>query len=301
MRINEFAEAERACRLVAGAAQAEVLWRYDVTGPVSYRIERYLCQEVSDTLPATPCAIVGVQFSGKKVSANAPSADASQAVTSMPNVTLVIPGGKESAWEARGALDFAMIYFVGEPQRVLQRLLQGRHYPLALRDHLSASLVQQLAVQLQSIDRPDEQLQEYIAALSNALFHQVCLMLRSPGEYQVIDPAAARYPFIQNVLAHIQRHLDERLTIADLAEHAGLRQSHFREVFKRVTGCSPHRYINKLRMEKARHLLATTDLSILLIAEELGMSSQSHLTMAFKQYFDLTPAQYRKLAVSGAR
>jgi len=170
MSYNVLKEIEQSCRVVKQAAKAEVLLSYDVTGEVSYRIERYLCMEGGRLLlPATPCPMVGVQFSGKKVSGKASFSPTAQEAVSLPNVTLIIPGDCESVWEMHGVVDFAIIYFTGGAQQQLRHLLEDRHYPLALKDDLSGAVVRQLVAKLQHQEQGKVQ-QEYISALSNALF-----------------------------------------------------------------------------------------------------------------------------------
>jgi AraC family transcriptional regulator len=75
---------------------------------------------------------------------------------------------------------------------------------------------------------------------------------------------------------HIEEHLDATLKNSDLAMLAGLSESHFCRAFKDSFGDSPHRYILRLRIEHARQLLLTTDLSLGRIGIDCGLSDQAH-------------------------
>lgn len=85
------------------------------------------------------------------------------------------------------------------------------------------------------------------------------------------------------------------VTIADMARVAGLSPSAFIRSFKRATGMTPHRFVLQERIERARRLLASSDLPIVEIALMLGFSSQSHFGAAFRAIAGQSPSVYRKL------
>ena len=67
---------------------------------------------------------------------------------------------------------------------------------------------------------------------------------------------------------------------------------HFCHLFKRSTGLSPHQYVKRVRVQRARQLLAEHRLSLVEIANELGFSDQSHFTRTFHTVVGVTPSQY---------
>lgn len=289
---------ERTAYLIKATVKAEVLWRREVEGRVSFLIERYLCKSGDRLLPVTPCLGVGIQLGGKKVSALNLQLPAANEVISIPGVTLVIPGLKESHWKIRGTLDFVMIYFRGKTQQKLRSLMKERPYPLGLKDSLSGALAKQIAVFLGSelFERD-----EHVASLANSLVYQLTYMLANPEAHRAEDVVGSRYPFVQEIIAYINDHLQEKLSVKLLSEKVGLQQSYFREVFKRVTGSSLHRYIMKARLNKAHELLATTQIPIASLAENLGFNSQGHFSMAFKNYYGVSPGQFRRFELKGSR
>jgi AraC family transcriptional regulator len=92
---------------------------------------------------------------------------------------------------------------------------------------------------------------------------------------------------------YIEAHLDEALSLLTLAEEAGLSAVHFAREFKRLTGSAPHQYVLGRRLEQASAMLTQGDWSISEIALNVGFSSQSHLTTAFRRVYGITPAAYR--------
>jgi hypothetical protein len=84
-----------------------------------------------------------------------------------------------------------------------------------------------------------------------------------------------------------------------LAEHAGLSESHFHHMFLQAIGMSPIRYVQQQRIERARELLANTNLPIAHLASECGFVSQSYLTTCFRETYGMTPARCRRAARQG--
>jgi transcriptional regulator GlxA family with amidase domain len=96
---------------------------------------------------------------------------------------------------------------------------------------------------------------------------------------------------IQRTLEHIDRNLGQPLMLAELAELAGLSIWRFATVFRQQVGVSPHRYICRLRVERAQQLMRG-GLSAACAASEAGFYDQSHLSRHFKTICGVTPGQF---------
>jgi AraC family transcriptional regulator len=100
---------------------------------------------------------------------------------------------------------------------------------------------------------------------------------------------------LRQTIDYIQTHLDQNLSLAEIAEVINISPTYFSSLFKRATGNSPHQYVIQQRVERAKVLLKTTDLAIASIAFQVGFSSQSHLTQHFKRLTGSTPKQVSKI------
>ncbi len=98
---------------------------------------------------------------------------------------------------------------------------------------------------------------------------------------------------LQQTLDYIHTHLSQDLSLVQIARVINISPTYFASLFKRATGISPHQYVIKRRVERAKLLLKTTDLTIADIALQVGFSSQSHLTQHFKRLTRMTPKQVR--------
>jgi len=96
----------------------------------------------------------------------------------------------------------------------------------------------------------------------------------------------------------IEAQLGERLLIAELASAVRLSPSHFARAFKRSVGCSPHHYMLKRRIERAKEQMRTSDTPLAQIAVECGFSDQSHFTRCFKRCEGETPTAWHRRVAS---
>lgn len=95
------------------------------------------------------------------------------------------------------------------------------------------------------------------------------------------------------IRAYIDRHFAKPLTIARLARRAKLSPYHFIRVFRAETGQTPHQYLRTRRIDRARHLLATTPLPVTDICEAVGFQSLGSFSSTFRRLTGETPAAYR--------
>jgi AraC-like DNA-binding protein len=100
-------------------------------------------------------------------------------------------------------------------------------------------------------------------------------------------------PNILRVLAHLEEHLLESLSLETMAREAGLSPHHFCRTFRELLGMSPMRFVCYQRVQKAKRLLQRDDLSISSVAAKAGFSSLNNLSRWFRVFEDTTPSSYR--------
>lgn len=107
---------------------------------------------------------------------------------------------------------------------------------------------------------------------------------QAPGR---LDPTA-----LDAIVRYIDAHLDGELPVGRLAEVAGMSQWHFSRLFRTTTGLSPHQFIVRRRVERARELLDAPGRKLAVIAAEVGFASQSHLSAHFHRHYGVSPGEY---------
>lgn len=115
---------------------------------------------------------------------------------------------------------------------------------------------------------------------------------------QARDPLPAgpvtQHQKLQTVLAYMRRHYRRKLPLRELGEVASLSPTYLHRVFSETMGESPLDHLNRLRMEAARDLLATSDLSASAVALEVGFENVPYFFTLFRRQTGLTPAAFRE-------
>jgi len=94
---------------------------------------------------------------------------------------------------------------------------------------------------------------------------------------------------------YLNAHYGDNIGIDDLAQLAGYSSFHFARMFKESFALPPHKYLGRMRIEKAKETLKSTKLPLAEVALSCGYSSQAHFTNNFKKAVGITPRQFRQL------
>src|SRR6516165_2217552 len=97
---------------------------------------------------------------------------------------------------------------------------------------------------------------------------------------------------LRAVLEYVEEHLDDGLTLKQIAAVARLSAYHFARQFKAATGLPPHQFVILRRVERAKQLLQGGDLSLAEVAAHAGFSGQSVFCHHFKRLVGVTPRQF---------
>ncbi|HEX4410910.1 MAG TPA: AraC family transcriptional regulator [Xanthobacteraceae bacterium] len=84
-------------------------------------------------------------------------------------------------------------------------------------------------------------------------------------------------------------------SIAEVADECGLSSSYFSRAFKRETGLSPHRWLMRRRVERAKELLRDSDMQLVEITQVCGFVDQSHFARVFSKIDGSSPGRWRRL------
>ena len=95
-------------------------------------------------------------------------------------------------------------------------------------------------------------------------------------------------------LAYMTKHLEEKITIAQLANLAHLSQYHFIRCFRSAYELTPLQYLTRLRLKRASFLLKKSDATVGNIVPQCGFENESAFIRLFKKEFRMTPIAYRK-------
>ncbi len=149
-----------------------------------------------------------------------------------------------------------------------------------------------------SVDRGYAITQDYIKlaneSINEELVHYLVLPMMLELTKAVSNEASAySHPLSHHAMTYVRSHLSEPLDGDSVAEACGVSRKTLCTRFKQETGETFASYVRRLRVERARRLLDTTDCEISQIAYQTGFSSQSHFQNVFKQLTGETPRGWR--------
>lgn len=108
------------------------------------------------------------------------------------------------------------------------------------------------------------------------------------------SPAPQPNPQIQALCQYIEDHYAENITLEELAGRAGFGKSYLLRCFTQQIGVSPYRYLQTIRIDRAKKLLEQ-GMAPIEAAAMTGFADQSHFTNYFKDFIGLTPKQYQRI------
>jgi AraC family transcriptional regulator len=253
-----------------------------------FTLERYRALLEVAEFPPFPEPLLFVHTGGKPISYRA--APARVDGLSLPGLVTLVPAGVSGELALRGIGEGTVAYFDGARRIPAWVSSRREREPVTFVDNLVVALAQQLATSA-SAPRHDD---AYLAVLGNALLAQLRHALASSADDERLRGSRSALMLVHLAVQHIHGHIDEPLDVASVAATVGVGVTHFSNTFRQVTGATPHGYILRARIERARELLRMTSLSVGEVSAAVGFAGQSHFCAAFKRDTGVTPSRYRR-------
>jgi len=99
---------------------------------------------------------------------------------------------------------------------------------------------------------------------------------------------------VRNVIAYVDGHLNEPLTVERLADQEGISHNHLTRLFSASQGCTPQQYIQNRRVAQARHLLVYSSMPIKAVAASVGIDDPHIFNKFIKHYLGCSPRKLRE-------
>lgn len=165
--------------------------------------------------------------------------------------------------------------------------------PIHTRHHGDPLIAQGLDLLWRELGRRDPAARLFVDSMISALVVRLARLADQSAE--IDDRRGGLAPHHSaRAIDYMQANLDRRIRLAELAGLCDLSPWHFSRAFRESHGHPPHRYLTRLRVQRARELLERTAMSITEIAMAAGYSPQQ-LVRHFRQATGLPPGEYRRL------
>jgi AraC-like DNA-binding protein len=129
-----------------------------------------------------------------------------------------------------------------------------------------------------------------IAFRRKILFQELLLTLIQDFHAQSISKDSRQV--IEETIDFIGHHYHHAITLTDLAKMAGLSNSHYSRLFKKNTGYSPIEYLTHLRIDRAKELLAHSDIRVKEVSQNVGYEDELYFSRLFKKIVGVSPSQF---------
>jgi AraC family transcriptional regulator len=99
---------------------------------------------------------------------------------------------------------------------------------------------------------------------------------------------------LRRIKEMVDAKLEEDLSLDEMAQSVELSTAHFAKMFRKSTGESPHRFLLRMRVERAKEMLRTVEMRILDVAVACGFKTQQHFARVFRGVCGTSPTEYRR-------
>ena len=213
-------------------------------------------------------------------------------------MSLIMPAGCDSGWEgesglsARLRIPTSLIDAAAAQTGARATTRVEIRNEFAVRDIVLERLAQAMLAEMELDRHPAQTL--VVDSISMAI---AAHMLGQYNNFDGIGPGQAP-PLgkreLARLMAYVEDNLDRQITLAELAEVVNVSRFHFTRLFKRSTGSTAIRFVEKCRIRRAQSLIVETDLPLVDIALVTGFADQSHFTRRFQREVGCTPAAYAR-------
>jgi AraC family transcriptional regulator len=215
----------------------------------------------------------------------------------------IVPAGTQFKWNTRGPIEFAHLYI--SPTLLAQTAARfDKAHEVSLVDRvgivdplLSALFCSMLGeIRAPSMQDPlylDSLLEVFMLRLA---LSQCSLRLRPPRSRETLSPMG-----VKRVAEFVESHLGAPIRLSDLARVSGASAFHFCRAFRNSTGESPYRFVVRRRIERARHMLSSTDSTLEAIARACGFKTVASFCKTFARVSGETPKRCRDRLAAGPK
>jgi AraC family transcriptional regulator len=150
------------------------------------------------------------------------------------------------------------------------------------------------SVLLPAFQRPNEASALFIEHVTVAMLTHLCDSYGGARQGTPFSKGGMTRLQVTRAKEFLVAHCADDLSLVDVARACGLSRGHFTRAFRVATGLTPHQWLQRYRIDKAKDQLLNRALAIADIAVECGFADQSHLTRVFSRLVGDSPAAWRR-------
>ena len=169
---------------------------------------------------------------------------------------------------------------------VIEKTLMTRKQRVWPATGIIRALMPELCAEL---DHPGKLSEARVTGMCNLLVSELAAIVS--GHTESSSNGSIR---INRLITELHRNIDDKWTLGRMADIVGLKRTQFTELLHKQTGDTPSHLLNRIRTDKARHLLTHTGKTVTEIAFDCGFSTSQYFSKVFAQFTGLTATAFRK-------
>ena len=210
---------------------------------------------------------------------------------------VVLPAHKPHAYGADHA-DPWTIYWIHYCGAHAEIYSEGAYTPLDITPAINSRISERNHVFEEIFSAIEHGTDRESLRYASSLLHYYLASMRYLRHYRAAATLPAKNPqaetdIVAAAIHYMQENLEKRLQLEAIARYTGFSASHFSLLFRRQTGQSPLNYFNRMKIERACHLLTTTGMHVNQICHKVGIEDCYYFSRLFKQTTGLSPKHYR--------
>jgi AraC family transcriptional regulator len=99
---------------------------------------------------------------------------------------------------------------------------------------------------------------------------------------------------LRRIKEFVEARMEDELTLCEMAQAVGLSTAHFSRMFRKSTGETPHQFLLRRRVERAKEMLRSADARVMDVAVACGFKTQQHFAQVFRHECGASPTEYRQ-------
>jgi AraC family transcriptional regulator len=99
---------------------------------------------------------------------------------------------------------------------------------------------------------------------------------------------------LRRIKEFVHARMEDDLSLDEMAQSVGLSTAHFARMFRKATGATPHQFVLRQRLERAKAMLRAPDARVLDVAVACGFKTQQHFAQVFRDVWGVSPTEYRQ-------
>jgi AraC family transcriptional regulator len=210
----------------------------------------------------------------------------------------LMPFGQSLSANWQNGFEYLSVEF--SPNHLSQMALEMNLSPqIELKEVVSVKrdlLIQQLGLAfLEEAEKKEASSRLYSESIAHTLMFHLIKNYTTADFREKVFAGGLSGNKLRRVTDFINDNLEQDLTLTEIAQVAELSHFHFARAFRKTMGITPQQYITNRRIEKAKELLAKSNLPIVEVGFQTGFKNQSHFTTLFRKFTSLTPKLWREV------